>query len=260
MSQNAQLGLTRRLIRFMRSAPLKTWMFVYASMKLALLKTWMFVCPSCAPKHDGALSVDVDLGPVLTQQQNRVEEHVALQGLRDLEDKGLEEALKAYQGLHEEEEDRKKCADTRLTAILGMSSIMIAIVFGFSKSMLEEGYVSKYGSWGYCIAGILACAVLQLVVAVRSAIHGLRGRRYVEIVGVLPNPGEARREWAIRMIGEYAHCVRNHRAQNASKQRELAVAHRALLNFLATVLLVLVVVGVMALGSAQNVGNERRAK
>jgi hypothetical protein len=160
----------------------------------------------------------------------------------------VEAALERYQDLHREEEARKEGANSRLTTVLGMSSIVSAITFGFVSIAFEKHWASELGWIGAAATLLFVFAVSQLVISVWHAVRGLQARFFSEASGpdVLREPNEQQREYLLRCVRDYAGIVRNHDRNNSDKTRRLDLAHRAILNFLGSVLLlvgVLVVAG-----------------
>jgi hypothetical protein len=169
-------------------------------------------------------------------------------GLDDLGSRSLDELKEIvddYRVLYEMEEDRRRAAEGRLTAILGLSSISTALVFGFVTSAFEKGLANHGGGTHYVALGLAAYAILQLVFAVRSAVKGLRARVYVVVSGsdYLPSAGERREEQLRRAIKTYSESIITHEDRNSEKYEELDRAHRALENFLVAVLGIVVTIG-----------------
>ena len=150
-----------------------------------------------------------------------------------------ENILTAYLGectkLLEAEEARRQSVETRLTSIMGLSSIAATLVFG---SILAQatGALHVQEVW---LRWVLALGALYLAIqlcsAIIAALHGLERRAYLSTTTLdflpLPN-GEARSACLRRRIGSCLSLLADHRSLNNEKVTQMAVAHCALRNFL----------------------------
>jgi hypothetical protein len=184
-----------------------------------------------------------------TSESTQAEEEVALDHLERLGDQGkLERALALYRDLHQEEEARKAGAESRLSTVLGMSSVVSAITLAAVSMAVERRFLESLGAFGIGATVLFLFAVAQLVISVWHALRGLYVRLYSEAAGtdVLPRPGEGDVAFLVRRLRTYSELVQDHDANNSDKTRRLVLAHRALLNFLGAVLLL---VGLLAVAS-----------
>jgi hypothetical protein len=174
-----------------------------------------------------------------TSDTSHETEEAALKYLEALPDEKIREGLAKYQDLHREEEARKNSAETRLTTVLGMSSIVSAITFGFVSVAFEQGTAARLGWIGVVATIVFLFAVFQLVISVWHAVRGLQVRLFDEMSGcdVLRRPNEEERKYLLRTIRDYSDIVRSHDAITGDKTEHLELAHRAILNFLGAVLL-----------------------
>ncbi|MGA2261836.1 MAG: hypothetical protein ABSH28_10400 [Acidobacteriota bacterium] len=132
------------------------------------------------------------------------------------------------------EDLRGQSVDSRLTSIVGLCSIAGTIVFG---TLLVKATMPPLGWWRWVMAlgGLYLTA--QLCAAILAAVRGLARREYLAI-DPFPYPrGEAKTLHQRRRIGEYSEAILDHRIRNDEKVTQMAVAHRALMNFLVTLLL-----------------------
>jgi hypothetical protein len=169
-----------------------------------------------------------------------------------------EEALKSYleqcNSRVESEKDRGQSVEGRLTSILGLSSIAGTIVFG---SILAEATSAVHAQrlelqW---IIGLGALYLTsQLSSAIFAAVRGLSRRQYYSesASDILPTATEVRPAYLKRRIRSRSAELIDRQERNNEKVTQMAVAHRAITNFVVALLLFAVVgtlYGVRASGS-----------
>jgi hypothetical protein len=146
-------------------------------------------------------------------------------------DEHLREYLSSCQGLLATEHERRQGVDARLTTIVGLSSIAGTIVLG---SMLAQPPSLRYGLPGWVLALGPLYLTLQACSAILAAVLGLgrRGYRAITPTDVLPEQNEAPGVQLRRQITNCLHVLDDDRINNNEKVTHMAVAHRAMLNFL----------------------------
>jgi hypothetical protein len=161
---------------------------------------------------------------------------------------GEESALVAYLGectkLLAAEDARRQSVEARLTSIVGLSSIAATIVFG---SILAQaaGTLQVQRHW---LRWVLALGALylaiQLCCAIIAALGGLERRSYLSTVqhDIFPLPtGEDRSVFLSRRIRDSLSVLSDHQTVNNVKVTRMAIAHRAMKNFLWALLLLAMV-------------------
>jgi hypothetical protein len=151
----------------------------------------------------------------------------------------LEAALETCKDLFAREKERRQSVDARLTTVLGLASVAAALTFGGLASQVWQG-LSAPGSLGARVIGILGFyIVLQLLSAVWSSVHGLGRRAYLEprAEDLLPLPQDTSDAHLKRQMRVYLQSLEDQHAQNSLKVSQMALAHRAVQNFLGGMLL-----------------------
>lgn len=146
--------------------------------------------------------------------------------------------------LLENERNRQQSVDTRLTSIIGLSSIAGTVVVGTSISgalgRIAPGVAPRLMSIG------IAYLVLQLCCAIVAAIQGLARRDYhhLDVADLLRGPSESELDQARREITISSGALEFNRAQTNDKFAQMARAHCALKNFIWVLLFVALAGGV----------------
>jgi hypothetical protein len=150
----------------------------------------------------------------------------------------LAEYLNSCTSALSRERDRAVSADSRLTTIVGLSSIAVSVVFGV---IISERPPSS-GCLGMMIFLTPVYLVLQLVSAMFAGTKGLGRRSYRQgsAVDLLPS-NETRSKHLRRQIADFYGILAQHQEQNNKKITQMAVAHRALKNFVWGILLLTVI-------------------
>lgn len=157
----------------------------------------------------------------------------------------LSEHLLSCKRLLEIEDARRQGVEARLTTIFGLSSIAGTIVLG---SILAQPMSLRHGFERLFLAVGLLYLAMQMCSAILAAVLGLRRREYRVImpVDILPSQSETLAVHLRRQIINSLHILDDDRAINNAKVTQMAVAHRAMLNFLGG-LLVLAALGAVHL-------------
>ena len=143
-----------------------------------------------------------------------------------------------------DEDQRRQSVDSRLTTIIGLSSIAGSIVFGVLLSNAPRR--APYGIH-WMIVGMLLYETLQIVAAMLAGVRGLERRAYDALRSdeILP-PINATAAYHFRTnIHTCLETLEHHREENNQKVTQMAVAHCAVKNFIGG-LLVIAVLGAAA--------------
>ncbi len=140
----------------------------------------------------------------------------------------------------DDERERQRGVDSRLTTMIGLSSITATIALG----TILTASVQK-PQWTWVLMALLLYLTLQTCSTVLAAISGLDRRAYRGSLpfDVLPKQGEDRVAHLRRLMQLHHDILMQHQDQNNSKVTQMAVAYRAGRNF---ILGVIVFAGVAA--------------
>jgi hypothetical protein len=169
--------------------------------------------------------------------------------LSDTPESVLTGSLAACTKLQDDEENRKQGIETRLTTILGLSSIAGTIVFGGILAQ-AVGTIRPESNLLRLVMAIGAVYLsLQICSAILAAVHGLMTRGYQTQLtnSAIPAADETQPAYIRRQINECVARVQNHRARNNSKATQLIAAHQAMKQFVFGLILLAVVGGIAAL-------------
>lgn len=194
-----------------------------------------FLFPWPQPQHSDDLTREREHAATAREAYERIIENLP----SDCEQ--LREYLSSCKDLLAAENERRQGVDARLTSIVGLSTIAGTIVLG---SMLAQPPSLRHGLLGWLLAiGPLYLAV-QVCSAILAAVLGLGRRGYLAMTptDILPEKDEGPTAQLRRQITNCIHILDDDRIQNSAKVTQMAVAHRAMLNFLGG-LLVLAMLG-----------------
>lgn len=173
-----------------------------------------------------------------------------------------ESSLREYAGectrLLEDENTRLGSVQARLTSIVGLSSIAATIVFGGIIAQVSGTLRIQSGWLRWIMALGSFYLAMQLCCAILAALNGLKRQGYLTAAtrDILPLPtGESHPMYLRRRIGEDLRVLADHRCLNDKKVAQMAVAHRAMKNFLWS-LLVFAVIGTYGGITSPNQGND----
>lgn len=152
--------------------------------------------------------------------------------------------LEGYWGnckkLLEDESDRRQGVEGRLTTMMGLCSIAATVVFGAIVGAATGTFhtQSMFLRFGLALGALYL--TLQLCSAILAAVRGLSRRSYsVENSDVvLPGKDEDQAKHLRRYMGWCLESLSCHRANNNAKVTQMAVAHRAITNFLVGLIVV----------------------
>lgn len=171
----------------------------------------------------------------LQKHEQRLASEVAeIEGL-PVDDEILSDCLTACTATLAVEETRRQGVESRLTTIMGLSSIAGTIVFGVIVA-LAAGTLNPASRMLRAIMALGGLyTTLQVCNAILSAVRGLERREYeaITVSDVTKHRDEAKpaylRRRAIRCLPVHA----QHELQTHAKVTQMAVAHQAIKNFIA---------------------------
>lgn len=209
------------------------------SLRTRVVRAVLLAVLPCRRFLEYGVAPDEDLS---TSDSTRMEQEAGLTYLGSLEVKKIEEVLAKYEDLHREEEARKSSTEARLTTVLGMSSIVSAITFGFVSTAFEKLRTATPGWIGLTASVVFLYAAIQLVISIWHAVHGLQVCKISELAGseLLWRPAETEQTYLLRRVRYYSQVVDDHDRVNGGKTRRLKLAHHAVLNFLRAVLVLII--------------------
>ena len=138
-----------------------------------------------------------------------------------------------------EEDGRRQSVDARLTTIVGLSSIAGTIVFG-SMLTQPQAFRSAHGIARWLLAFGPLYLTLQVCSAILAAVVGLlkpRGYLTSTPTDILPTRDEAPGVHLRRRVTSCLHMLADTHDRNNDKVTQMAVAHRAMKNFLVGLLI-----------------------
>jgi hypothetical protein len=165
-------------------------------------------------------------------------------------EKSLRKYSEVSEKLLEEEDNRRQSVEARLTSIMGLTSIAGTVVF----SGIIAQATGKLPTQATLLKWILAIGAvyltLQICSALLAAVSGLSRRAYPadRPRDLLPSSGVAPPSYLRSRIVELVKMVVEHRSENNEKVTQMAVAHRAMRNFLVGLLIVAFGTAYFALG------------
>lgn len=156
-----------------------------------------------------------------------------------------DQIVQACQQLFESEESRRQSIDQRLTTLVGLSSIAGTLIIGATWAQMTGTLRSENRVVVWVIAVGTLYLALQIGCTVISAVEGLSRRSYegLEPADAVPLSGESNSSYQRRRARKYLSMLADHQLQNNAKITKMAVAHRAVKNF------VVMVIVLSALGS-----------
>jgi len=161
----------------------------------------------------------------------------------------LKEHLESVEKLVEKEQSRRTSVDARLMSVVGLTSIAATVVLTALFAMAAGTMPLSQGAAKWTL--VLGCfyLALQLYAALHTAIKGLSRASYVgeTASNLLPAAKLAYSIFLRRRISDKLNLLEQHREVNNEKVSRMAVAHRAILNFLAALVLLAAAASWMAL-------------
>ena len=175
----------------------------------------------------------------LREEAEATEQQARVSALPDTQEK-LREYLDDSIRLLDEDKDRRQSIDSRLTSIMGLSSIAGTVVFG---GIIGEATGALHSpslpfKWGMALGAFYL--TLQLCSAISASVRGLSSRPYrVETSNlVLPKKNEPTLDYYRRRINWFLETLVDTRNQNNSKSNQMKIAYCAITNFLVALLII----------------------
>jgi len=155
------------------------------------------------------------------------------------EDAVLARYLADCKGLLDAEDSRREGVEARLTSILGLFTIAGTIVFSgiVAQAVGTVRAPNTFSRWTFALGAFYLA--LQICCALGAALAGL-GRRKYEMVtppNIFMAAGESPAFHAREQITNCLRILDDHRQQNNDKVSQMAVAHRAMKNFIFALML-----------------------
>lgn len=172
----------------------------------------------------------------------RLEYMSLLEQFEDGQDEDIEAALESLEKVEETELERRRSIESRLTAVLGMTSISTALFGALISLQAKLGDSKSLDGLLWPAIGASTYGMTQLLLATRAAVNGLkrRGQIAMGIEDYLPAPGETQKERKIRTAKELVKKILDDEVTNCRRADRMEVAHVALRNFLVAMLLLAV--------------------
>lgn len=166
------------------------------------------------------------------------------------------ESVEECRKLLEAEDARRQGVEGRLTSIVGLASIGGTVLFGgiWAAATGALSFPNRVLTWTIAIGGFYLA--LQISRAVFASVEGLSRRNYdaLEPSDVLHRPDEDGASYHRRKASKYLELLADHQLRNNDKITKMAVAHRALKNFM----VMLIVLAFLGAGSVLTEKREDR--
>ncbi len=166
-------------------------------------------------------------------------------------EKSLRKYSEVSEKLLEEENDRRQSVEARLTSIVGLTSIAGTVVFSGIVAQATGKLPTQATLLKWILVFGAVYLTLQICSALFAAVSGLSRRAYPadRPTDLLPSIGETPPSYWRSRIVELAEMVVEHQSTNNEKVTQMAVAHRAMKNFLFGLLVVALGTAYFALGN-----------
>ncbi|MGK5088296.1 collagen-like protein [Bdellovibrionota bacterium FG-2] len=162
--------------------------------------------------------------------------------------------------LLETEKSRQQSVEMRLSSIIGLTSVAATVVLGIQTLKLSgassnDGILARWGA-----AVISLYIVSQLVCALLAAVNGLKRRGYSQLGAedLIQEKNESSENFFRRMMRRNIETTLDHSQVNSEKVEQMAVAHRALENFLGGILVLITALTIWSFSSAKRESSEDR--
>lgn len=165
---------------------------------------------------------------------------VKLAGGLPSDEKRLSGYLESVEELVEKEQARRTSVEARLTSIIGLTSIAATVVLTALFSMAAGTLLFSQATAKLVLVSGCFYLALQLFAALFAAVEGLSRAAYVHetVVDLLPPASMVRTEFLRKCIVSKFDLLDQHKTVNNEKVSQMAVAHRAIKNFLVMLLLI----------------------
>lgn len=187
---------------------------------------------------------------------------VAIEQLATASDDVLHEATEAIRESVESEGERRSSVEARLTTVLGMVSVAASVAFGALTAVFGKGFQGVGTPAAVVGASLMIYGTIQLVNALLAAIRGLSRAGYLssQPADILPRISDTVSEHLCRQMRLMVIARAQHVGINSRKVEAMAVAHMALRNFVCSVLLLSIVVGLVMIAPGDSTDRELMAK
>lgn len=204
------------------------------------------------------------------QDRESAEERTALARLGDDVER-LEVIFHEMTEVLEREQARKHSVEARLTSIIGLMSIAATVVLSGLVALAAGTLQSASALFRWILALGSTYLVVQLVCALFAAIRGLSRKNYTEntllgLIGAIDpaednssrnvESGHAARACVLRRrIHQLTAQTKEQRVNTDAKVSEMAVAHRAVQNFLVGLLILAVLTALVSVATEPSAGD-----
>lgn len=205
-----------------------------------------FICPWPAVLEDGGQGGMVRNGEDLKAAEARV---------KRANRQALQDGLANLNEMMNQEAERRRSVDTRLSTMVGLGSIAATIATGVIISQ-ASGTLKSMGLFDrVAIGGLAFYLVFQLCVAIFWAIRGQARRAYLvdSVRDVLPDPDSSEEAQLRSRVVSLVRQLHSSQAGVDEKVSAMAVAHRAAMNFVGGLLVLSALGVVMLLGGRHDV-------
>lgn len=194
--------------------------------------TWLdWIIPWATPLSDKQMAAQAQ---ARAEQITEVEVRLARADVTVLKD-----ALTSVEALLEADDERRKGVDTRLSTIVGLTSIAAALATGLIVAQ-AAGTLKLPAGWApWGIAALAFYLVTQLCVAIGWAIQGQSRANYQKdrAVDLIREPGVTEEIWLRKRIPQKVKQLLTNQEEVNKKVTTMAVSHRAIQNFVGGLLL-----------------------
>lgn len=216
-------------------------------MNVRLKKLWWFLSDCIYPRLEPLSKEDADRQLALAKgEQEKCDEQIKT---LPNDDNLLTQYLSTCARLLDEAGDTRRSVEARLTSTIGLSSIAGTIVFGGILAIatgtlhVDSFFLRLLMSFGALYL------VLQICLAVQASLSGLERRGYIaeQASDVLPSLNEDRLIYLRRQIDLSTRRLGDVRSHNKNKVDQMALAQRAMRNFVGGLALLAVIGSAFAL-------------
>lgn len=164
-----------------------------------------------------------------------------------LDETELQDLLDTIKQMGKGEDDRRVSVDSRLSAIVGLTSIAATIVIGIIVSQ-AAGHLTFGSSSIYAFIALVSFyLIVQLCNSIGWAIKGQSSGEYKvdSFEDLVRSPKQSAKSWLCQRIAHKVHQYVENASQTDRKFTDMEVAHRSMINFILG-LVVLGLIGTIA--------------
>jgi hypothetical protein len=139
-------------------------------------------------------------------------------------DEQLQMVLEQLQRLDDAEDERRKNADARLTSVIAIMPLVIAIATSGIFPLIQN--LSALGDWRFAVIPLYVVAILCFLAGILWALRALWPRRgkyqglKIGSISKYRKPGTSSRDLLMQMIEDYRVSIRDNRVLNGNKLGE----------------------------------------